>query len=318
VGSVRGLEAWRRDGNGKRVISKGAAFYPRWLDKQSVLVVQLTGGRDLAEGGWLERISLADGKRVRVAKLPPFACAGQPSAESEVETPAFAELDLAIQDPGDFVVDQSGELACLTLMDRNLNMAGVSVGVQVDLKTGKVSRWLELGEEECKPPKGVKVGEMKGCSPRSDSKSPPAETSFPFAFEDEQVIALGPSGSRSAVARLPGYTSEVSSPSGRWVVLGGDVEEGDYIHRLIVLLDRTTGDVLPIRQRPGAWPAPLAAKGSKPPRRIPTPVRRTISVVGETDLRWLGRSAASELLVVDDLVLRPERASFLVKGQIAR
>jgi hypothetical protein len=157
---------------------------------------------------------------------------------------------------------------------------------------------------------------MVDCSPRSDSRSPSAEASLPFDFEDEQVMASGPSGSRTAVARLLGYTSEVSSPSGRWMVLGGDVEEGDYIHRLLVLLDRTTGEVFPIRQRPGAWPAPLSAKGSKPPRRIL--VHRTISVVAETDLRWLGRSAASELLVVDDLVLRPERASFLVKGQIVR
>jgi hypothetical protein len=33
VGSERGLEAWRRDGSGKRLISKGSALYPRWLDR---------------------------------------------------------------------------------------------------------------------------------------------------------------------------------------------------------------------------------------------------------------------------------------------
>lgn len=90
--------------------------------------------RNLAVGGVLERISLSDGKRLRVAKLPPFACAGQSSDGSDAEATAFPDLGLAIQAPGDFVVDKSGALACLTLMDRNLNMASVLVGVQVDLK----------------------------------------------------------------------------------------------------------------------------------------------------------------------------------------
>src|SRR5262245_1708206 len=40
VGSERGLEAWKRDGSGKRVISPGVALHPRWLDKTTVLVVK--------------------------------------------------------------------------------------------------------------------------------------------------------------------------------------------------------------------------------------------------------------------------------------
>jgi hypothetical protein len=105
-------------------------------------------------------------------------------------------------------------------------------------------------------------------------------------------------------------------------VLGGDVSEGDYIHRSLVLLDRTTGELFPIRPKGGAWPAalprPAAAVPDKPAPKLKLPVQRTVSVVGETDTRWLGTTAASELLVVDALVVRPGVASFLVDGQLAR
>ncbi|MDX2024485.1 MAG: hypothetical protein SF187_29865 [Deltaproteobacteria bacterium] len=39
VGSLRGLEAWRYDGGGKRIISKIVALKPRWLDAGVVLVL---------------------------------------------------------------------------------------------------------------------------------------------------------------------------------------------------------------------------------------------------------------------------------------
>jgi hypothetical protein len=123
------------------------------------------------------------------------------------------------------------------------------------------------------------------------------------------------------VLRVPGYDSESTSPSGRWALLGGDVSEGDYIHRSLVLLDRTTGDLFPIRQRGGAWPPALprpAAAPGKPAPKLKLPVPRTIEAVGETDTRWLGTTAASELLVIDKLVVRPGAASFSVNGRLAR
>ena len=51
------------------------------------------------------------------------------------------------------------------------------------------------------------------------------------------------------VLKIPEYSPETSSPSGRWVVLGGDVSEGDYIHRNLVLLDRAKGDIYPLGPR---------------------------------------------------------------------
>jgi hypothetical protein len=39
VGSMCGLEAWRRNGHGKRMLSKGPALSPRRLDETSVSAV---------------------------------------------------------------------------------------------------------------------------------------------------------------------------------------------------------------------------------------------------------------------------------------
>jgi hypothetical protein len=128
-----------------------------------------------------------------------------------------------------------------------------------------------------------------------------------------------PAGTATPMLELHGYQADVGSPSGRWLVLAGDQEDGDYIHRNVVLLDRTTGEVFPIPGEPTArWPAPLAASGKRSPPRIRTPVAATSSIVGETDLRWLGRSPASEILIVGELVVRPGVGAFSVKGDIAR
>ena len=47
-------------------------------------------------------------------------------------------------------------------------------------------------------------------------------------------------------------------------------------------------------------------------------MQNTIGAVGETEIRWLGTSAASEVLVIDGLVVRPGAESFSVKGGLAR
>ena len=105
-------------------------------------------------------------------------------------------------------------------------------------------------------------------------------------------------------------------PSGRWSVLRGDVEEGDYIHARLLLLDRDKGELFRIAES-RSWPPPLRPKGKHGLPQIKTPVA-TIDVIGESDVRWLGSSAESELLVVDSLVVKPGHYAFSVDGEIAR
>ena len=121
------------------------------------------------------------------------------------------------------------------------------------------------------------------------------------------------------VLAIPGYTPDPSepSPSGRWLVLSGDQEDGDYIHRGLVLFDRESGEVYPLVLR-RSWPSPLRPVGKHNPPRIKTPIAKAAPAVGETDVRWLGTSSDSEYLIVDDLVVKPGAFSFSVKGEITR
>jgi hypothetical protein len=328
VGSPRGLEAWRLDGSGSRTISKGMALHPRWLDDQQVLVLVYRDD-DLAKGGRLERISLRDGKRSRVVKLPPFACQptthGNPDAGPETSGQE-AWFSLNLQDPSDFTVDRKNQRACLCLMDRNVNMMDYAVELAADLKTGKVRRWLSLGGETCVPPAGVKVGDRPArweCPVDDVSTGEQVPTaSLPFSFDDKGVLKKGFKETGEPVLMIPGYSPEYHglSPSGRWLVLGGDQEDADYIHRGLVLLDRQAGEVYPIVER-RSWPAPLRPRTKPGKRRLPrikTPIANACPAVGETDLRWLGDSAESEYLIVGDLIVKPGAFSFAVDGAIIR
>jgi hypothetical protein len=296
------------------------AKFPRWLGPDTVLVARAVRDDDFSQGGRLDRISLADGKRTRVAKLPPFSCAGTTGGDASVDRESTA---LSIQDGTDFVVDAGKRFVCIELMDRNVNMASLAVAMRVDLETGKVERRLTLGKEECKPPDDVAVddgesddvqSDKRGCTAEAARPAQGAPASFPFTFADGALLRQG---SSKRVLTIRGYDDALLiSPSGRWAVLGGDQEDGDYIHRSLVLLDRATGHVFPIRASPH-WPAPLLP-ASKTKARLETPIPRTVSVVGETDVRWLGTGEETELLVIDDLVVKPGGASFSVKGEIPR
>ena len=314
VGSKRGLEAWRWDGGGKRLISRGPARDPRWLDEGSVLVVNPEVDGNLARGARLERIALDSGKRIQVATLPPFAPDGGTDPD----------WSLDIQAPDDFVVDASGRFACVTLMDRNLNMMSETLVEHIDLATGQVSRWFDpLDPSKSDPiPHRVMAGKPKEspeCSPRQIAIAAIAPgRALPFTFEKERIVEEK-DGKRVVRAKVGGYSVEDAgaSPSGRWLLLGGDYEAEDYIHRQLVLLDRATGDLFPIRPLGGTWPGPLVPAGKKAPR-FATPVKNTASVVGETDVRWISRAPHAEILIVDGLVVRPGAASFFVDGQIAK
>jgi hypothetical protein len=312
VGNAGGLIAWTRDGSSQRQISAGAALHPRLIDEQTVLVVAPVKPEADAEG-WrlgarLERISLATGERAIVAHVPGFSCAN--------EKPEEYQYDLSVQDARDFEVAADKMTACVELMDRNTNMASVQVLVRVDLISGGVKRWMTVGEAECKPPEGVVAAsfeQVPGCESAA-SRASDATAAYPFSFEEEKLLQASEAGKPALKVKLRGYDVELASPSGRWLVLAGDPEEGDYLYRRLVLLDRASGQLYPIPEEPGSWPSPLVAAKTK---RIKQPIEAAILVEGERELRWFG-DAESELLIVGDLVVRPGEALFRVDGEIAR
>ena len=308
VGSKRGLEAWSPDGKRKRLISAGPAFHPRFLDEGTVLVINKKH-EALSEGATFQRVSLADGKRETIAKLPKFDCGSGPDADMLSNVNAQSEDDVT--------VDIERGALCLNLQDRNSNMATVGVQVRVDLKSGKVERWLDLGVEACQPPRTVHVGDAPW-SCQGGSEPPPSERSFAYDMSQDdtgKVQHTTPDGVQTALS-IPGYSPEKPSPSGRWLILAGDETEGDYIYRSLILLDREQGRVFRIPHPQGRWPAPFQPKGAK--RTLETPIDKTVQVTGESDVRWLGDGAPLELLIIDGSIVNPGVGTFTVNGQIAQ
>lgn len=304
VGNEQALLLWSIDGSSHYTLSEGAALHPRRVAEDAVLVVRAESA-NLQRGALLERISLIDGSRVAVATLPAFACAN--GTEEEL-------LGLDVQEPYDFVVDPQGKRAYLTLMDRNANMADVQLKVRVELDSGRVARWQTLGEPECLPPPGVSPGDpdedqWHTLTLRSSTEATARKYTFDFDSESSWVLKSG-----EPATHLPDYLAEGASPSGRWLVLGGELQEGDYIHRNLLLLDREDGNVYPILEQPGPWPAPLAAAK----RAVKVPESGMADVVGESDVRWLSFSESVELLIVDQLVVQPAKRSWAFEGQLAR
>ncbi|MEY4509306.1 MAG: hypothetical protein RLZZ450_1428 [Pseudomonadota bacterium] len=354
VADEAGLSAYLWDGSAKRTLSAGSTLHPRWFDTNGVVALAVDApaapgatatparsSRDLARGARLERISLVDGTRRVLAQLPPFTCVGPAQPTGEARPGAGEPVSLGVQTTSEFKVDALKQVACLDLMDRNTNMATLGMRVRVDLSTGKVMRWMTLGAEDCPLPGDVLPGvpadddvcnTVLAGAPSSFDPSPEgalqplegregsahpdpaksAETSFPFGFDDERVTQLDALGKPAGKVTVEGYEVELASPSGRWLLLGGDPEEGDYMYRRLVLLDRQSGELFALQSTAGAFPKPLKVQG----KRLRTPVRGASLLQFEADVRWLGDSAESELLVLGDLLVRPGDRAFSVAGEL--
>lgn len=310
VGHRGGLEAWRADGTGHRVISAGPALFPRRFGADYVVVLRPMSGPDVRDGAYVDLIALADGDRRPLAELPAFRCA-------ELEAGHPTPTRLTVQEPADFEVDSSQGVACLGLMDGSTNSARVRVRARVDLRTQHVDRWLVVGEANCTPPSGVQSGDPAPdgvCwNIRPTTHNAPDPGAFPFTFAEEHVrMAAAPRG--GAKSRLRGYQVEEPSPSGRWLLLAGDYSERDVVYRRLLLLDRRDGMLYPIPNLPGLWPSPLA-HGSQ----LKTPIRQAQVFSSETDARWLGASPEAEVLVLDALVVLPGVRTFdIPEGTFAR
>lgn len=304
VGTPDALEVWNRDGKRKAILSPGQAQSPRWLGPEAIVVLRPRGA-SLGDGATVELVEPNTGRRKRVGRIPAFHCA---STDTEVD----------LQDETDFQVDADQGRACLSLMDRNINMAEVAVDVVVDLKTGRVRRWLSLGEETCHPPKGVVIGTPRpseGCAVSSHGVPNIGDDTQGFAFRaknvDDDVVIEGKS---PGTVLVPSYQRAGDSPSGRFELLRGEQEDGDYIHFKALVFDRQSGQLFPVTSEAGAWPKPLRAVG-KGRRHIETPVEKAGDLVGETPLHWLG-PPAHEVLRVDKSILVPHARIFTLPGDV--
>ena len=196
-------------------------------------VFAITGGQHEALGDEddvitetaLVRVSLRDGSAQRVALLDPVP--GLDCEQAQVHL-----LPLTVQSAFDFRMNASGDALCVRRQDRNANMMDVAVHQRVWLADGRVeSRVLQCGEPREEP---------FDCGALPRRPAPPPVRGH--RVEEGHIVA--PDGTRRPIAG--GFEEEQSSPSGSWVLLSAVAEEGDYIHRALLLLDRRGGSVHPL------------------------------------------------------------------------
>lgn len=284
VAGDHGVREVDLDGKTLRVVSREKCSRPRLMpDRKGLLCL----ARSRAE---LRRLDLETGTSAKVAALPrTFRICKQPEQDEET---TYKLADLDVQSADDFVIDQRGRAACLELMDRNMNMANVIISLRAPLQGGKVL-WAVAVTHECPGPK------LAACEPVAPASSkPPAGA---YDLQDGWLVA----GKKQIVRIGQGdFLNDAVSPGGKWSVIGGDIVEGDYIHRTLYLLNRQDGTIRTI-----------AGKSSVLTRKQLRAMKLdSMSAVGETDIRWLSDDA----LLIDSTLAFPGRGLVELGGEVAR
>lgn len=279
----QGMREVGLDGKTLRTISREKADSTRRMpDGKSLLYLA-------ADKPELRRMDLQTGASVKVAALPrSFRVCKQPEQDEEQR---LQYADLGVQSETDFVVDKSGKAACLTLQDRNDNMASVRIELRVSLQgRGKVQSVVSI--PDCPGPK------IATCERAEvDSASPPAGA-YDVDF-DGWLVA----GKRRVVMLGEGdFRSESVSPSGRWALIGGDLSEGDYIHRTLYLLNRRDGTIRSIGKQ-----SVVLKRG-----QLRTMEVDSESAVGETLIRWL----RDDVLLIGSTLVFPGKGVVQLGGEV--
>lgn len=284
VAGEQGVREVGLDGKTLRIISREKASNPRRMPDGKSLLYLVPGKPEL------RRMDLETGASSKVAALPrSFRLCKQPENESEL---TFKFNDLDIQSAGDFVIDKSGKAACLELMDRNLNMADVIINLRVPLMgSGKV-QWAVSMPDGCPGPK------LAACEPAR--QTPAVSPAATYDLDDGWLIA----GKKRVIKLGRGdFQVDSVSPGGFWAVIGGNYEDGDYIHRTLYLLNRRDGTIRTIGKR-------SVVLTRKQLRAIDA---ESEPAVGETTIRWV----KDEALLIDSKLVFPGKGLVELGGEVA-
>jgi hypothetical protein len=220
-------------------------------------------------------------------------------------------ISLAVQTDDDVTLDEQGRYLCVELFDRNLNMASAGISVRVDLAAGSFEQKAMLRPESCSV---IPTGEAFDC--RSKPTRAPEVERFPYSFAEANFALNGPSN--QAFGRLDDFAVEQTSSDGRWLLLSGNREEGDYVHRNLLAFDRLEGSVFPIPgsdiDSPPGWPEPLRGPELFDPSRERLGTRAG-DFVAETSVRFAG---TDRLVAGGVLLFLRERRAVRLPGDLAR
>lgn len=284
VASPRGVREVGLDGKTVRWVSREPARHPRLLtDQKSLLYL-------VPKTGQLRRLDLQTGMTASVATLPRrFRLCSRPPDGGPLRY-SLSELD--VQSVDDFVIDASGQAACLTLLDRNINMASVAIDLRVSLQgSGQVDWAIDI-------PTGCPGKKPVPC----ERKSLPYREPPTAAYDLDDGWLVGAKRPRIRLGQGDFFVDAVS-PGGTWAVIGGNIEQGDYIHRSLFLLNRQTGSVRTIAEK-------SVALGKA---QLRTMTADSEAAVGETAIRWLSESA----LIIDSKLVWPGVGLVDLGGEVA-
>lgn len=240
-----------------------------------------------------------NGKPRALVKLPGVSGCG-----FTVKTPA-GEPQLRVQSVHDVTHSADGRWLCLSVMDRNANMADVQADFDIELATGKVAARLAMAPN-CRNLKITPSRCRQAAQPKPASKpaSKPATKTWPFGWNAKRAVFAGkPGAALDLCAGRPADQcdpmSVAVSPSGRWRLVRLPTGAGDYMHHALFALDHQTGGVHPIVE--GAWPLALTLD-QRQKLQIDYSAVPSLDVVGEAHIAATGHA---ERFVVDDLLIVP-------------
>lgn len=303
VAGEAGLQEVGLDAHVMRTLTRTPARMPRFVPGSTdLLFVAFEPFR-------LKRIG-RDGQNERDVAVLRSTFTVCPDAIDVTPGQSYETSSLGIQSDDDFELDASGARVCFWLMDRNINMGDFRIELRVDLASGAVAELQEL-PDGCAP-----VGDPPpSCAPLAapPAPAPPADPPRVYAVE-EGALLMRENGQTTTVVELDendNFNEGPHSPSGRWVLIDGHLVQGDYIYRDVYLLDRHAGTIHPVRS--GAWPAALTPAQLP---RLDAPEVPTMSIVGESSVRWLP-GLGRDVLVIDALLITPGVGAVELPGDLA-
>lgn len=246
-----------------------------WVARGGLHAYDLDGTKVAALGdrGDLAR-RLSDGRVVVVedstlgARLSVLDAQGTPTLELELPTVFDGEScsmqinaleqepfeGLSMQSDRDFSINAKGTHACVTLLDRNENMADYSVDLAIDLATGKVESHVGYEPHDRCPETSLAACKDLGQETTwTEGIEAAAATRWTHAY-DEKTGVLSRAGKAVRELCMPKdqrgvdwqpeygcvFVEEVSS-SGRWLLVSAEYDVGgDYIYRQLYVLDLET------------------------------------------------------------------------------
>lgn len=204
---------------------------------------------------------------------------------------------LRVQEYEDFAVDPAGDRVCMCLRNRNVNMLDLEAGLVVDLATRNVEARLTFVSQEVagacpQTPMQDACIARDLCNVGDDVHT----STLPPGFSVREGLLRSPTGALVARFGHDDFLESTFSPDGRFSVVSGAVVGGDYIWRSLLLLDRQSGQLQPIRV--GPWPEALS-HSELGNRELLANDRLTYRAAGESLVQWLD----PEHLVVDQLLV---------------